>query len=104
MKCTVGTLHIETTRINKDTFVQTCCVQVNNANRSSCNKNRIKKKTKMQSYCTYKTESVHNAHNNHTRLTHSAGSTFGSKLSDKLVQYIKQINTYIYSTYIENEG
>lgn len=75
------------------------------------NKKTTTKKDTRHSYCTYKTESaplsihVFTTHTITTqRFTYSAGSTFGSKLSDKLVQYIKQINTYIYSTYIENEG
>lgn len=75
---------------------------------NNANSRNITIENKTQGYCTYKTVAtsvhprVHNAQINHTMLTYSAGSTFGSKLSDKLLQYIKQINTY--STYIENEG
>lgn len=79
----------------------------NNANSSSCKKIKIQGTATAHTRLSRHILSIHvfdNAHNNHTRLTYSAGSTFGSKLSDQLVQYIKQINTYIYSTDIENEG
>lgn len=82
----------------------------NKINAAPATKQKKKTKTKIQGTATVHTKA--NRHlcprvfTTHTITTQgfTAGSTFGSKLSDNLVQYIKQINTYIYSTYRENKG
>lgn len=82
----------------------------NNSSRNSNNNN--KKKDTRHSYCTYRTESAplsiwfHNAHNNHTRLLRTPLALIleASYLTSWYNTSNKQINTYIYSTYIGNEG
>lgn len=70
-----------------------------------------KQNQKRHSYCTYKTESA--PLSIHLFTTHTKNTQgllcwlyffLEASYLNKLVQYIKQINTYIYSTYIENEG